>query len=157
MITDKKYPYLKAGLEQAISFVCTSHDCLSDYLGRDQTYIDQAFSLTMPYEDLELLMGFADMLSDIEEILKAHNQSDLRVTEMQKFLEEYIPQVLQDERAAGTKFDNAPYIANFARSQGYMTEQEAAEFVEKQSLKQSEEAVNYYNKMAEETAEERDR
>lgn len=67
MIKDVKWPLLKGGMEQELYFLCKNIG-ITEYISND--YLDQGYSLTMPYDDYENLQGFAETVSDVLERAK---------------------------------------------------------------------------------------
>lgn len=117
MIQQKEYQYLKAGMEQELTSICKQFH-LEQYL--ENGYLDQCYSLTMPYEDVPMLINFHSTLCDIENLVEeshigfgpicAANLSifaENRLHDLRLFTEEYLEKVIPEEIAHQTVFQEA--------------------------------------------------
>lgn len=141
MINTQEYQYLKAGLEQEVTFICRQLD-LQQYLQDD--YLDQGCSLTMPFEDVINLIGFHNMVHEIAEAVDASKNGmgsiepsritvsyEHRIHTLESFLENKLKEYLRDEFEKGTEFsaDDLEQIGNYIteRQEFWLDEEEEGE------------------------------
>lgn len=116
----KRWEFTKNGMEDELTRICRMNKDLGMDRYLEGDYLDQGYSLTMPFEDLCNLIAFEDTCQEIAEELDHYGREDKRLKE----LIEHVNKTLEYEIQNAIEFevplaeDDIKAIADYARNKG---------------------------------------
>ena len=116
----KRWEFTKNGMEDELTRICRMNKDLGMDRYLEGDYLDQGYSLTMPFEDLCNLIAFEDTCQEIAEELDHYGREDKRLKELIEHVDKTLEYEIQNaiELAVPLAEDDIKVIADYARNKG---------------------------------------
>lgn len=116
----KRWEFIKNGMEDELTRICRMNKDLGMDRYLEGDYLDQGYSLTMPFEDLCNLIAFEDTCQEIAEELDHYGREDKRLKELIEHVDKTLEYEIQNaiELAVPLAEDDIKVIADYARNKG---------------------------------------